>query len=64
MRAGIAVILFNTSARTHTQNGSESGGVLGVLEIGERLSLDLADGGDAMIDMPLCPPSDWWGAAL
>lgn len=55
LRAGIAIILFDLSA------GS---GILGRLEIGERLSLDLTKANAASIDMPLCPPTDRWNAAL
>jgi hypothetical protein len=65
LRAGIVVILFGAPSPSDIGSGrSASGGVLGMLEVGERLSLDLADIKAASIDMPLAPPADRWQTAL
>lgn len=63
LRAGIAIILFDITADRGKESAA-AGGRLGMLEIGERLSLCLSDVNAASIDMPLCPPSDRWQAAL
>ena len=63
LHGGIAIILFNT-ASGEDETVSMTDGILGMLEIGERLSLGLSDVSAASIDMPLCPPADRWHAAL
>ena len=63
LRAGIAIILFDVFAGRE-KGGPAAGSILGMLEIGERLSLGLSHVNAASIDMPLCPPSDRWQAAL
>ena len=65
LRAGIAIILFGTpSASDAGSDRSATGSILGMLEVGERLSLGLLDVKTASIDMPLVPPSDRWQTAL
>ena len=59
LRAGIAVIVFDASDKA-----SRARGLLGMLEVGNRLAVDLKGLADSHIDLPLRPPTDRWHAAL